>query len=143
MKRYLRIAVSAFFGLLTVALIVLWVRSYQWTDTLYTMRADQVVSAISSDDGMLGVYRTMISFPMPFGIHSCPDSVFRGYYWEVMAPKHCLTFPIWAAALVSASFATVPWLQYVGRLRRFRLSTMFIVTALLALVLGLICCSIR
>ena len=140
--RRVRIAVSVFFGVLTVALCVLWVRSYWRYD--FVLRADKpntqmrihTLSGIGQaqwTDFAMGVPRRvavgwhMGSIPLPPNVSAPPSiELFR----SPQASR--LSAPIWALAVFSSCVAAVPWLSY-----RFSLRTMLIVTTLVAVALGL------
>ena len=55
MRRRVRIAVSVFFGVVAVALCVLWVRSYWWRDVVWRLRPNNVLTTLGSDCGTIFV----------------------------------------------------------------------------------------
>ncbi len=144
--RKLRIAVSVFFGLLAVALCVLWVRSYWWIDD-FTMHIGKSLPNVSIG-AVLGKMCIALAPPeFSAGYYCTPiDDELREYF-----PGHttlgfrCFTstrghgaiyFPIWLPAAMTASMAW--WLmQSPLRLPQFSLRTLLIVATLVAIVLGL------
>jgi hypothetical protein len=154
--RYLRIAFSATCGILCLLLIVLWIRSYWWQDTVIYASSATTGLAIQSWHGTcrqmnyvgaldpyatpapLGWSRNSLYIGMPPEIsfetspfYKLPSGFFRigMSYWQV---------PHWFLFLLSAAFAGVPWIFH-----RFSLRTLLIAVTLVAVVLGAIQVFIR
>jgi hypothetical protein len=131
MARKLRIAVSVFFGVLTIVLCVLWVRSYSKQDTLNT-RWYFIASfrgQLFADTGFLGERfdgrDTHTLYTMT------PDPVDQRYTWQPIAPVKRI--PYWVLVAIAGSIAAIPWRPAF----RFSLRTLLIATTLVAVVLGL------
>jgi hypothetical protein len=152
--RRLRIAVSMFFAVVAVALCVLWVRSYEWRDNLYSNFFPLTVM-ISSQQGrcafvafaggtgdkksifatnswQLTNYMRYRKEFFPFDHDSNRklgfDCYYRGVdYWGVFSPHWFLAF----AAAVGVGLAWKPIST------RFSLRTLLVVTTLVAVVLAL------
>jgi hypothetical protein len=159
MPRKLRIAVSVFFGLLTVALCVLWVRSFSRYEQLGTQTARDgaaVPTVVESWRGQLwfvwpehGVSATKWfydSTPPEIYFHTTDLS-------EVWRPKDTFGFamryapelpvgggrlgvavPHWFLVAVLIAIAAAPWVRWY---KRFSLRTLLIATTLVAVLLGL------
>jgi hypothetical protein len=140
--RRLRIAWSLFFALLTVALCMLWVRSYWRMDILAGRYADiasihgqmsiggmpSLMSLVAVTDWKLEPgYTPVPGYP--------PHSILGFYYDHPPSEPANLMVPDWFLVLISGTCAVVPW-----RKRRwaFSLRTMLLATTLIAAVLGLI-----
>lgn len=144
--RRMRIAVSVFFGVLTVALCVLWVRSYTGTSG-WRLRVTHLRRVIfDSRDGRLSINAMKLS-PYPTVFNSLYDSVAdeslvaqdRPAFQVHTAPMGVgCSCQYWLLVVIAASTATAPWLR-----RRFSLRTMLIATTLVAVVLGLVCYAVR
>jgi hypothetical protein len=143
--RYLRIAFSATCLVACVLLIVLWVRSYWWWDTIsWGITSKQGLQASSQSGGTVFQYIDMRGFtldlykwrlhsqqspdanPMPI---SGMDEAFAGFLFL----NGMVAIPYWFLVPVSAVCAAVPWIRW-----RFTLRTLLIATTLVALVLGVI-----
>lgn len=141
-----RNAASVFFGVLTVALCVLWARSYWWIDdfTLYIAKSLPNVS-IGTILGKMGI--AIAPFQISTGYASTPiDDDIREYF-----PKYttlgfgyltdtrglrAIYLPIWLPVAMTASMAL--WLvRSPFRLQQFSLRTMLIVTTLVTVALGI------
>ena len=131
LRRRLKIAWTVFFAVLTVALCVLWVRSYGRDDLIYIPATGSGAVIVASENGELGIL--------------LGDSPWSGWHWSTARfpkPRHvplwdwigrAVRFPYWSTVVICAAVASIPWLPY-----RFSLRTMVIVTALVAVVLGLV-----
>jgi len=141
MKRRLRIAVSAFFVLLAVLLVMLWVRSYWWQDYLDAPWSNSANVGLVSQVGQLS-----------FSIDDLGSSP-----WEIrltridprfdvrlLRQKHIcgrasgahfslVYFPHWFPILICVGFAALPWVS-----RRFSRRSLLTATTLIVLVLGLV-----
>jgi hypothetical protein len=138
--RNLRIAVSAFFGVLTLLLVVLWVRSY-WRSNFVSIDGPQirfVVGAVGGRIGGLGFEpkptRTTISVNYDSSrvsddwIQRIREQSRLGILYE---PGGFLV-PAWTIAIVAAIAAYLPWAGFC-----FSLRSLLIAMALVAVVLGL------
>ncbi|MEX2092737.1 MAG: hypothetical protein WD971_08675 [Pirellulales bacterium] len=65
--------------------------------------------------------------------HAETGSTFSFRRWTV-------GLPFWFLAFASAAFATLPWFPFS---HRFSLHTLFLATTLFAVVLGLVCYTVR
>ena len=138
-----RIAWSVFWGLATVLLIVLWVRSYNRTETVSKTNKNLISTTFESGYGLayfIRSYDSAVVFGNPF--EAAEESGWK--YSIVSGPPHKLGWksdakllivpvPYWWPVLLAAAFATAPWLRW-----RFSLRTLLIATTLVAVVLGLI-----
>src|SRR5262245_4489637 len=138
--RGLRIAWSVWWGILCVLLIVLWVRSYSWSDEVYTQSF-----YFDSDNGLITSTSLVGSRP-PAGLYSLQtdaDALFgddltrlRDCHWihiYQFQKRSVVSVPHWLFLLLSAITTGAPWI-----LRRFSLRTLLIATTLIAVVLGLV-----
>jgi len=139
MARKLRIAVSVFFGLLAVALCVLWVRSYHFADVLcrhLLVSSEQGEINVSwNDDGTATgqwMYSRIVVPWNPSNKSYLPQPS-PPFGWSYNQHHASARFPHWSAMLAAAGFAAVPWFR-----PRFSLRTVLIVTTLVAMVLGLV-----
>lgn len=130
----LRISLSVFFGVLTVALVVLWVRSYFVQDVLRDINNNRLTS--------FGVTNGSVFF-MSIGTRGMgnagwshqqkePNSESPAYQWHSNGGLSSIFIPIWAIAAAAALGVYAPF-----RLSRFSLRTLLIATTLFAVVLGL------
>lgn len=127
MPRKLRIAVSAFFGLLTIALCLLWVRSYTWHDALVRFAPNQQV--IASQNGDIVFLNDLDTWSK------------RETGWSFRSRRGDESDGEWMGLRVShlyftAFFCLVAVVAFPYSLR-FSLRTLLIATTLLAIVLGL------
>jgi hypothetical protein len=155
--RYLRIAFSATCLVACVLLVVLWVRSYWWTDWFHIQTRTGLIQLQS----MRGRLKCTVSTPSPqkmshpwafshYWIGNRPSQVMATWdadtpFWALVrydpafkTPTHVSTIPTWFAVLLSASLAiaTSAWIRHLRW--RFSLRTLLIATTLVAAVLGLI-----
>ncbi len=140
--RRLRIGTSAFFGLLTVALCVLWVRSYWWFTAGQGQIFDRRAFAFQSLDGSVTVTflrannsSRMTSYEaMGFPAMRQVRDRSLNYTFRLSSNASALTIqtPFWFPAIASAIFAGAAWITF-----RFSLRTLLIATTLFAIVLGL------
>jgi hypothetical protein len=144
--RRVRIAVSVFFGVLTVALLVLWVRSYWRIDLL---RRDIPQMHIQSGQGVIQVMRwnrphsgifaswqfdsiqpDFRRFPQPTGMMPQLPRVARSRLITAVS------IPFWTPTVACLILAIVP-VCIASTRKQFSLRTMLIATTLIAVVLGL------
>jgi hypothetical protein len=136
MPRKLRIAVSVFFGLLTVALCVLWVRSF-WRMDLFS-RFDTYATTIYSNDGVVGLthqYSQPVDYVRPMAkswrvVSTNADGRYPKDFWKSTQHHFVITAPHLVLALVPATIAISPWV-------RFSLRTLLIAMTWVAVLLGL------
>jgi hypothetical protein len=137
--RKLRIAWSVFWGLACVLLIVLWVRSYWWSDTFDYPARRSVVIIFNSGALQFG---TLYSDPQLLGpninkwrhfTYANPDKWDHSFDWEWTDSDIAIQFPIWLLMVVIGGVATLPWLRW-----RFTIRTLLIATTLVAVLLGFV-----
>ena len=137
--RYLRIAFSATCLIVAVLLCVLWVRSY-WNLDVWVQN-NSTSTIVRSDAGLITVSR-MSGRPLP-GHDACVHIVdtasvgmiFWQFDWSWQPDIFLVRTPIWVPALAGAMLAGIPWMRWS---KQFSIRTMLIVTALVALVLGMV-----
>jgi hypothetical protein len=160
MRRRLKIAWSVFFTLLTVALCVLWVRSYWWLDGVTRGVPDGAGYKLISLKGELGLWRysshigaTIVGWHrgvMPAADLSAlsaremlPGVIVISYVRPIVKTN-------WPYAVIAPHsfliglFATIgvsPWLSWFKL--RFSLRSMLIATTLVAVVLGIVAYAMR
>jgi len=130
--RKLRIAWSVVWGLLAVLLIVFWVRSYSWSDCIWTSHvgmcsATGVAQLAVRSKPSNYLERQWTSAPAKTSIFISPRFAFRP-----AANLSYVNVPYWFLILTFSILAAAPWI------RRFSLRTLLIATTLVAIVLGLI-----
>jgi hypothetical protein len=148
--RKLRITWSVGCGIACVLLIVLWVRSYWWSDQ-YVFPAGQIRYGACSLRGCIGLYDcddTNVAADSDVGYLSEPESYCdfgddtpQYFYWfrfKSLPGGIAIILPMWFAVATSVAAAFAPWVRI-----RFSLRTLLIVTTLVAVVLGGIVWSIR
>ena len=155
--RKLRIAWSVGCSLACLLLIVLWVRSYQREDILFTNvgRLTWIVQ-IDSCDGRLNLLSHQEDAPSSIWLHwQCESPDLHRRYEKALrevqvasgsTPHPTFDFarltrpfgmsarvPHWSGVLLLFGLAAAPWLRW-----RFSLRTLLIATTLVAVVLGMI-----
>jgi len=144
-RRRLRVAWSVFFGVLTVALCVLWVRSYWRQDDLAFITPNSMAVEIESSCGYLMGFvvhdSSGLTVPKTYrnskALPSKPTSAHQQRFgWNVGASVTRLGFPDWFLSAIFAALAALPWLSHLPF--RFSLRTMLIATTLIAVALGLL-----
>ena len=144
--RRVRIAVSVFFGLLTLALCVLWVRSYWYVEQVLCT-VDEHFIFMGSLPGVFGfsilaeesvdpwiIYRLSTKEWLASGEGQWLEQSWGGFHISYIDGPVVMA-PYWCWLLMPATLAAMPWLHY---LKRFAVRTMLIATTLVAVVLGLI-----
>jgi Na+/melibiose symporter-like transporter len=148
MPRKLRIAVSVFFAVLTVALCVMWVRSYKWRDVIRCRTSGSNVIVFASMKGKLIAYDYVLPNIAPQWELKTIEIVNGGYFWadetqyrgilgfivKDVLESRLLGAPHWFFILSTVAIASAPWIRHSTR---FSLRTLFIATTLVAVVLGL------
>jgi hypothetical protein len=153
MKRRLRIAVSVFFALVAVGLIVMWVRSYWHWDQLYNPVSNKGLIVIESAFGQVLLKQTTRPPGSPWVWHLTKE--INGENWDAGYGDWTATnqrrgvggfamystrlasivrVPYWFLVILFAAFATISWGQMPAR---FSLRTMLFATTLVAGMLGL------
>ncbi len=141
--RRLRIAWTAFCGIATVLLIVLWVRSYWRNDIIFRVNKSLVLTTIGSSSGRTYLIRmdrsggsALVAVHETQGWkHSSDEPVKppRSFEWASTAKKLTVRAPIWFLVILLAVATALPWF---GTARRFSLRTLLIAMTLIAVVLG-------
>ena len=143
----LRISASAFFAVLAVAMVVLWVRSY-WRVDYVTIEGAHVDFDAGYIAGKLGVQVTDWNSP-----HGALSIQFKskdvgaadlqraesasGYMGFVYKWPGAFMIPLWLPTLVCVGLAALPWATW-----RFSLRALLIATTLVAVALGLAVCGL-
>ena len=142
MARRLRTAASVFFAVLTMALCVLWVRSYWRVD--YIRYTGSSVTTIGYRQGRLcfarvkllhhaGWYHGWEADSLPITI---PRNPYSQFHWSLGPQFANARIPFWLPILLCWLPITAQWMPRPSY--RFSLRTMLIATTLLAVVLGLV-----
>jgi hypothetical protein len=140
MKRRLRIAVSVFFGLVCVALCVLWVRSYWRFDYVSGMATASRQVEIFAIQGRLVIGTWGETIIAPWGHRSNPVADSQKTVQLLEPHENALGFaivkpsvvvPYYSVVFVTGVLAVLPWLRW-----RFSLRTMLITATLVAVVFG-------
>jgi hypothetical protein len=152
--RRLRIAASVSFACLTMALCVLWVRSYTWRDhwvkKIAPMRGIWVESAVGQFAVGTYPHKEFLMQSAAIEYHMVPTSAdpchpsdnrigFKAYYGDGFAG---VVVPHWLLILLSGAFASVLGIRRPVSFR-FSLRTLLIATTLTAVALGLVCYTLR
>lgn len=150
--RGLRIAWTAWWGILCVMLCVLWVRSYSRMDRISQHSIDRRYTAIDSRLGhielvsMLATNRGSGDWKYHREVlsteNAVPAQVIRSLIGKYDIRLRDLSVemivPDLMLVLLSACIALLPWLRW-----RFSLRTLLIATTLIAVLLGLVMWAIR
>jgi hypothetical protein len=144
----LRIAWSVGWGIVCLLLIVLWVRSYWWTDAIFL--EEQVPgqfwivrystfkrTSLASEGGQITFIWAGLTSNMHWGsYHSedidpvkMPGKFGFGHYSAWLG--RIITVPYWSVVLPAAAIGSVSWLSW-----RFSLRTLLIAMTLIAVGLG-------
>jgi hypothetical protein len=133
--RKLRIAWSVGWGLLAVLLMVLWVRSYWWSDGIRVYhtpnRCAQLKSLGAAVHLYVGHYSGGDSGVRLFSVRVTPmpdESVFD---WKPF-PECRVSVPHYCLLVIIGAVSTVPWIRWS---KRFTLRTLLIATTLVAVAL--------
>jgi hypothetical protein len=132
--RRLRIFISALFGVLTLLLCVLWVRSYWRSDTIYTesrtyksVNGEFAVEPVRISGFRWSIDRNPVTSELPPSSFGFRYATARGVRWPV--------FQYWSPAIFCASLSVLPWVDRIPY--RFSLRTLLIATTIIAALLGL------
>jgi hypothetical protein len=152
MARKLRIAASVFFAVLTVALCVLWVRSYWWVDSI-SRQAETIDLEIVSRSGKLSFMRyvcvpkiEVVYTNWHVRSHPVNSKVGHGFYYIEDAEKFpfalirsgrfaTVSMPYWCPVITTVLLAVLPWFLWLTKQLGPR--RMLVATTLVAVVLGL------
>jgi hypothetical protein len=148
--RRVRIAMSMFFGVLTLGLCVLWVRSYSTWRSTHGPVGKHVLN-FQWAKGEIGIgYWDWKYKHFPWSFHSNivderiwpsatggpPLSKLGIRWYKQLAPAMTLVvIPFWLPILIAVAIAATPWIRHFYH---FSLRTMLIATTLVAVALGLI-----
>jgi hypothetical protein len=149
-RQILRIGWTVFFGVVAVALCVLWVRSYWWRDSVLYRPSGHGVFVVGSMRGKLVKYGIDSQDVTPRWERGSGRVVAGQYFWADekqyqgvfgFTTKNVLGFqflsaPHWFFVLTLATIAAVPWIRHFRW--RFSLRTLLIITTLIAVLLGLL-----
>jgi hypothetical protein len=147
--RKLRIAWSVACAVACALLIVLWVRSFWWTDGIMHLNGMREAVALSSQGGDL-VFEKSSSPYLPddkgWSVESMvvgsefSASPVSGFVWDYDPDPDQLQLtvavPDWFALLIIGTLVALPWIRYFKL--RFSLRSLLFATTLVAVVLGLI-----
>lgn len=146
--RFLRLAASVFFGLLAVALVVLWVRSY-WRE--YELVAGHVgfETRVATARGVVGFFaekgRPRLDFYSrvvnELQERYLAECTILGFGFPQATPPRGIFLPTWFIMLGSA-FASMKLFQNQVVVQ-FSLRTLLIATMLVAFILGLVAWMVR
>jgi hypothetical protein len=138
MARKLHIAVSVFFGLVTVAVCVLWVRSYDSGSFLYWHFGKYRAVLVGTTNGRAIVHTDTFRIGqkrLKFISRGDACHIFRSQPLPTFAHRiengFQLVIPGWWVAFTTTLAAAAPWVQF-----RFSLRTLLIATTLVAVLLG-------
>ena len=152
--RKLRIAFSVTCLIACVLLVVLWVRSYRYTEIISVWRMTSAQERITPPEWTFCIMRGSIGFDYfpdtsPFAtrewecesfpveeIPPPPPLPFLGFYVGLSPAQRDFYAPHWFLILITVALAAFPWLRQLSW--RFSLRTLLIATTLVAVVLGII-----
>jgi hypothetical protein len=146
--RRARIAVSVFFGVVAVALVALWVRSYWRHDVLGVFTGGKAAALYGSSNGVLCLelrdefgwqdddptcFARSMSARRAWPYHgSTPVGAPAGFSIRSYSDSTYVVAPHWFAMVVAAALAGLPWMSFL-----FSLLTLIFATTLVAVALGL------
>ena len=147
--RKLRIAWSVGWGVLAALLMLLWVRSYWFTDLISRIDGRRIATTIGSQYGAIyfahfdATLRRSAdsSEPRPWASKSLSGYTANHglFVWKRRRPTSLYAaLPHWFVATVAVAIGTGIWLPW-----RFNLRTLLIATTLVAVVLGLVVYALR
>jgi hypothetical protein len=149
MLKYLRIAVTALSLTACVLLIALWVRSFQYAESITVLRAGQRMShpkwIFYNMLGSIGIDyfpdRSPVtsweweSIPVEESEPNFPGPSVLGFYIDLSPSPREFLAPHWFFVLITVALAGAPWIHWF---KRFSLRTLLIATTLVAVGLGII-----
>jgi len=146
--RRVRIATSVFFAVVTVAVCVLWVRSYFWIDNVVGPVTIRQQFGVASANGWLTLRTKSPPLFRKWSVQSRTPAQLEAVYEQLSrgggqvtrpGPKRlgfigdgAIQFPHLLPAVLFAILAALPWISC-----RYSLRTLLIATTLVAVVLGL------
>jgi hypothetical protein len=143
--RKLRIAWSVFWGLACLLLMVLWVRSYFFADTVYGEIPPVLSFTLNSYDGQLSLEHRPKNQPWGVSTQSTGErqkriKLLRDFeaasHWpfssKAVPNPAIIRLPHSLLAILAAGLVAVPWVT-----PHFSIRTLLIATMLVAVVLGL------
>jgi hypothetical protein len=141
MARYLRIANSAFFGVVALMMIAWWVRSFWWQDGGFLKVSSSRHIQFDAGDGRMCIWfeNTPIQkgyfWSRPITVHTAPDDTNRIPLFDVgFWPTFIRVYAAhWFLMVVALSLAAIPWCP-----RKFSLRALLICVTVVALALGTI-----
>jgi hypothetical protein len=150
--RYVSIAMTTTCLVLSTLAIASWIRSYTWLD-YRTWESGASYVVVHSQQGQIrcfvarsragaalseplveAIFRE--TFALPNSPHLIPaqwpaqHTVLRQFQWTSFADGVRVVAPHWVLAFVFGTAAAIPWV------RRFRLRTLLLATAIVAVILG-------
>jgi hypothetical protein len=135
--RGVRIGTSAFFGVVALLFVMLWVRSYLRMDAI--CRSDASLFVVTSNCGSISFTRWSPNPVQPITpnrlwefVARVPDASMNGNLWETSKLGGSIRVPYAVVCMLSATVAFLAWFR-----GRFSLRTMFIATTLVAVILWL------
>ncbi len=141
-----RIAWSVVCGIACVLLLMLWVRSYWWSDGVRIPHPPSELAQLKSYKCSLHYYdghysgkpvngwRFFSRRDRPVELHLATP-IFGEWLFDAAGPIR-VSVPHWLFILVCATLATAPWVRSLPS--HFSLRTLLFATTLVAVVLGLI-----
>lgn len=142
--RRLRICISAFFGVLTLLLCVLWARSYWWFEG-YTIKPSVYYGGIGWTAGTLLIEGISPGNPQVAAGYVCrpiDKSSVRtlGFEYTRWNKAFSLAMPIYTLVLLTSVLTALPVIQreWIYLPNRFSLRTLLIATTIIAAMLGLV-----
>jgi len=126
--RKLRIAWSIFWGVLCLLLVVLWMRSRHVDDRMTGPLSSSGFGLVSRDGGLgIGIWRREVDEGWTFQTYR-PEKIDLPYTnlgfaeYMVDTDMYRVRSPYWFLTLISAAFATAPWIRHLEW--RFSLRTL-------------------
>jgi hypothetical protein len=134
--RYLRIAFSAFCGLVCVMLVVLWVRSYWQRDRLEGAWFNNSLVNVWSMQGQIAVLALKAPGHWKFSTTQIPagwrpKNVTSKWGWDANSMSWAIAFPHFLIVAILAMSTAAPWLP-----QRFSLRTLLISMTVVTLIVG-------
>jgi hypothetical protein len=142
--KWVRIFVSSAFGILCLLLAALWAQSFWFEDFAARSR----IEVCSNDGTVMFVSRSSFSHPA-WIVRSVPLNNRFGnphpfQYWQGKdfngQDFTLITLPHWFLVVLTAAFVSIPWLPFS---KRFGLKSLFAITTVLAVLLGIVAWALR
>ncbi len=152
--RKLRIAWSVVWGVVAVLLILLWVRSYWWVDTVVLPVSGNRLVTLGTFSGTVGLGTATFPQSALLSFNAVPvDNVRQVWLRTKVKPPSpwlggiltrmnavMVFMPMWLATGAIVLVSAGPWIHWPSR---FSLRTMLLTTTLVAALLGLVMWSLR